>query len=101
MPLYDVKCSNGHVTEAFIRGGAEAMECGECGNDKYETAACVAGGGRAAGSPRECTTYTVCAPTYARVLVCSRGLIIVTLPCVLSSRLLLFVCCRRRVVLVL
>ena len=43
--------------------------CGECGNDEYETAPCAAGGGRVAGSPRGCSTYTVCAPTYSRVRV--------------------------------
>lgn len=33
MPLWDFRCSNGHVTEAFLRDGMQAVECRECGNE--------------------------------------------------------------------
>lgn len=32
MPLYDVRCSSGHVTEVFVRGASAPLTCKECGD---------------------------------------------------------------------
>lgn len=31
MPLYDVRCSAGHVTEVFVRGASAPLTCKDCG----------------------------------------------------------------------